>query len=133
MSYTGKRRGSRKVLQTVRILFDGAGNAQIAYDGGALGGSTPCNSATWLELFTTVTMDQTVNLIDVADDIGELLTIGVGGTDGAGNPAAEDLVISELGGFGYQYLRIDSGTRLTIKPITVSPAANTQMIINFFD
>jgi hypothetical protein len=133
MSYVGKRRGSRKVLQTVRILFDGAGNAQISYDGGALGASTPCDSSTWLEIFNSTDMDETVNLINIGDDIGELIAVGSGGTDGAGNAAADELFISELGGPGYQYLRIDAGTRLSIKPVTTNPAANTQMIINFFD
>lgn len=133
MSYVGTRRGSRKVLQTVRIVFDGAGNVQVAYDGGALGSSTACNAATWLEIFTSAAMNATVNLIDVADDVGELFQIGTGGTNGAGNVPTAQLMITELGGPGFQYIRIDAGTRLTIKPVVNTPAAGTTMIINFFD
>jgi hypothetical protein len=132
MSYWGLERGKQKVLQHVRIVFDGAGNAQVAYDGGALGASTPCDPSTWLELFTSVTMDENVNFINTADDIGEWMDIGLGGTDGAGNAPASRLMISELGGIGYQPIRIDGGTRIVLKPTVTNPAAGTTMVINFF-
>lgn len=133
MSFWGHRRGARKVLQTVRIKFDGSGSAQVSYDGGAFGALTACDASTWLELFTSVTMDETVNFLNTADDIGEWIDIGTGGTDGAGNAPTDRLLISELGGIGYQPIRIDSGTRLTIKPSDTDPAANTILTMNFFN
>lgn len=132
MSYPGKLTGSRKVLQTVRVVFSGAGTAQVSYDGGALGSAQTCNPTTWLQLFSSVAMNANVNLINTADDIGQLIDIGTGGTDGINNAAASTLFISELGGAGYQYIRIDGGTRISIKPSTINPSLNTTLVINFF-
>lgn len=133
MSYVGKRRGSRKVLQTVRIVHDGSGQAQLSLNGGALGGLVALNTTTYFEIFDSGSMTDTVNLIEVFDSTGETMHLGIGGTDGAGNPASDILFQITPGGNGINYVRIDSGTRLSIKAGSNIPSANTETVINFFD
>jgi hypothetical protein len=133
MSYVGKRRGSRKVLSTVRIVHDGSGQAQMSLNGGALGGLVDLDLTTWFEIFDSSAMNETVNLIEVFDSTGEVMQIGTGGTDGAGNAAAATLMQVTPGGNGTLYVRIDAATRLSMKALSSVPTANTETLINFYD
>ena len=133
MSYVGKRRGSRKALATVRIVHDGLGQAQVSLNGGALGALTNLDLTTWLEIFNSTDMDTTVNFIEVFNSTGEVMQIGSGGTDGAGNPPADTLFQITPGGNGAIYVRIDQNTRVSIKALSAQPTANTETILNFYD
>lgn len=133
MSYIGKRRGSRKALSTVRIVHDGTGQATLSLNGGAPSGLVALNTTTWFEIFTSVAMNNTVNLLEIFDSTGEVMQIGTGGTDGAGNAAAATLLQVTPGGNGPLYVRIDTATRLTLKALSANPGANTETLINFYD
>lgn len=133
MSYVGQRRGSRKVLSTVRVVHSGSGTSQISLNGGALGSAVALTTSTWFELFTSSAMNETVNLIEIFDSTGEVMQIGTGGTDGAGNAAAATLMQIVPGGNGPVYVRIDAATRLTLKALSNNPGANTETVINFYD
>lgn len=133
MSYAGRKRGSRKVLKTVRIVHNGSGQAQMSLDGGALGALTTLNLSTYFEIFNSTDMNEAVNLIEVFDSTGEVMHLGTGGTDGAGNPAADIIFQITPGGNGLNYVRMDSATRLSIKAGSNVPSANTETVINFFD
>lgn len=133
MSYVGSRRGSKKVLSTVRVVHSGSGTSQLSLNGGILGSPVALTTSTWFELFTSSSMNETVNLIEIFDSTGEVLQIGTGGTNGAGNAAASTLMQVIPGGNGHIYVRIDTGTRLSLKALSNNPGANTETIINFYD
>jgi len=126
MSYGGKRRGSRKILATVRILHLSAGMAQLSVDGGAPGAPAALDLTTYFQIFASTA--GTVNLIEVFSDTGEILELATGA------PASEvPLLQIPPGGEVPNYIRVDSAQRLTIKAISSVPVAGTTTMINFFD
>lgn len=128
MAYFGIPRGRRKASATIRIAVTadggGAGNATMYSNSTSLGAVTLNNSG-WLEVVNSLA--QNVNFIEIFDSTGATARIGTGGS---GSEA--DLLLDVPGGNGFIPVRIDAGTRVSIRAIT-NPPAGSEVVINFYD
>lgn len=127
MSFAGNMRGRVKAASTVRITYDGnaTNNASISKDLGAASVAT-MNTTTYLEIFSS--LPNLVNYIEIFDSSGYTIVIATGA---AGSEIP--LVLVPPGGNGFIPIRIDSGSRVTIKAISTNPPANAETVLNFFD
>lgn len=128
MAFFGIPRGRRKASATVRITVDtdggGAGNATLYLDSTSVGAVT-LNTAGWLEVVNSLA--QNVNFIEIFDSTGATARIGTGGS---GSEA--DVLLDVPGGNGFIPVKIDAGTRVSIRAIT-NPPAGSEVVINFYD
>lgn len=124
MSFTGLPRGRRKVLSNIRIVHNGSGNSSLIVDGGTPT-SVTYNTSAWLQLFSSTATH--ANFIEIFDSTGEIARLATG----AASSEVQLLEISP-GGNGHIPVRIDAGTRLTIRP-TATPPSGSVTIINFYD
>jgi hypothetical protein len=93
---------------------DGASEALVTY-----------NKNVWLELIASAST--AVNMIEIFDSTGNTALIGYGAS-----PGEVPLFQITPGGNGLATVRIDVGTRLTIRPL-VNPVDGTEFVINFYD
>lgn len=124
MSFTGLSRGRRKVLSNIRIVHNGSGNSSLIVDGTS-STSVTYDSSTWLQLFSSTAAN--VNFIEIFDSTGEVARLATGATS-----SEVQLLEISPGGNGHIPVRIDAGTRLTIRPTTTPPSGSVT-IINFYD
>ena len=126
MSFFGFPRGRRKAFSQVRLVTNGSGNTTRYRDGASEGVVTYATSG-WTELVSAAQNTQNVNQIEIFDSSGNTSLLGTG-TSGA------EVILIQVtpGGNGIIALRIDSGTRIAIKPITTIPI-NTEFTVNFYD
>jgi hypothetical protein len=126
MAYSGKRRGSRKAMGTVRIAHLTGNVAQLSVNGGSMGSSLPLSTSQYFQIYATTS--GTTNLVEVFSDTGEILELATGA------PGSEvPLLQIPPGGEVPNYIRIEAGVRLSIRAISANPVANTTTMINFFD
>ena len=126
MSYFGMPRGRRKVIGQVRLVTDGVGVTTL-YRDNISEGVVVYTTAAYLQIVSAVQNTQNINYIDIFCSEGYTGVIATG-------PIASETVLfySTPGGNGQLNVRIDSGTRITIKPLT-TPPINSECVINFFD
>jgi hypothetical protein len=127
MSYFGIPRGRNKALSTVRLVINNANptnNASLYLDSGSPTTVT-FYPGTWLELFASTSTN--VNMIEIFDSNGFTQRLGTGAA------AAEvDLLLDFPGGNGNIPVRINSGTRVVLQPIT-NPVVGAEVDINWYD
>jgi len=126
MSFMGIPRGRRKAFSQVRIVTDNVGASKLYRDGDA-GTVFTVTLGAWLEIVSVAQNTQNVNQIEIFDSTGETKYLGTGA-------AAAEVLQTHIvpGGTGVASVRIDAGTRLTLKYL-VTPATNSETVINFFD
>ena len=127
MAFFGIPRGRRKAAPTIRITIDNinpSNNATLYSDSG-VGTTVTFGTAAWLEL--AASLPQNVNYLEIFDSTGNTARLGLGA------PASEaDLLLDVPGGNGLIPVRIDAGSRVSLRAIT-TPAAGTEIVINFYD
>lgn len=125
MTSTGIIRGRRKSLACVRAKHLGTGNCQL-YKDGVLQGTFACNTTTWLELFASA--PEKTNYIEIFDSTGEVMVLGLGAS------GSETFYLQILpGGNEHIPVRIDPGSRISLKAFDVVPEIETETTINFYD
>ena len=126
MSFIGAFSGRRKALPTVRLVHNGDGTSSLYKDEVLISAVFAYDTAAFSELFSAAQNTQHVNYISCFDDTGFTTIFATGAA------ASEDpFILNEPGGFAALPLRIDSGIRVSIKPL-VTPTENTQTIFSFF-
>lgn len=127
MSFFGIPRGRRKASATIRLTIDNddlTDNATLYVDSD--GGTTVTFATTdWLELIASLA--QTVNYIEMFDSTGFTARVGIGASS-----AEEDLFLDVPGGPGFVPVKIDPGTRVSLRPMT-TPPVGAEVVINFYD
>lgn len=126
MSFTGVVSGKRKALPTVRLVHNGDGTSSLYKDEVLISASFTYDISGFAELFSAAQNTQNVNFISCFDDTGFTSLFALGAVS-----AESPLILNEPGGFAALPLRIDSGTRISIKPL-VLPSANTTTLFSFF-
>jgi len=126
MTYFGIPRGRRKAFAQVRLVTDGLG-VTTRYRDGVSEGVVVYTTAGYTELVSVAQNTQNVNQIEIFDSTGNTSLLSTGAL-------ASEVVLIQVtpGGNGLVGLRIDAGTRLSIKPL-VTPSNNTECTINFYD
>ena len=124
MSFTGLSRGRRKAIATIRVTHSGGGSSSLIVDNGAPSPVT-YDTGAWLEIVASA--GQNINFIEIFDSTGETARMGTGA-------AASEVDLLQIlpGGNGHLPVRIDSGTRIAIRPL-ITPTPNTETTINFYD
>lgn len=126
MSFTGVVSGKRKALPTVRLVHNGDGTSELYKDEVLISATFAYDTGSYAELFSVAQNTQNVNYVSCFDDTGFTTIFGLGAA------ASEDpFILNEPGGFAALPLRIDSATRIAIKPL-VTPTAGTQTLFSFF-
>lgn len=126
MAFFGLPNGRRKSISTVRLTIDNANptnNATLYLDSGA-GTTVTFATSAWLELFAST--GQVVNFVEIFDSTGFTARIGTGAAS-----SEVDLLLDIPGGGGFMPVRIDPGTRLSVRPLT-TPPAGAELTINFY-
>lgn len=128
MAYFGIPRGRRKASATIRITINvdggGSNNATMFSNSSSLG-SVTFNNAGWLEIVNS--LGQNVNFIEIFDSTGATARVGTGSAS-----SEADLLLDVPGGNGFIPVRIDAGTRVSVRAIT-NPPAGSEFVINFYD
>lgn len=126
MSYFGIPRGRRKAFSQVRLVTD-SGGITTRYRDGVSEGVVTYSTAGYTELVSAAQNTQNVNQIEIFDSSGNTALLSTGA-------AASEVVLLQVtpGGNGAIAVRVDGGTRLTIKPL-VTPPINTEFTVNFYD
>lgn len=126
MTYFGIPRGRRKAFSQVRLVTDSVG-VTTRYRDGVSEGVVTYTTAGYTELVSAAQNTQNVNQVEIFDSTGNTSLLATGAL------AAEVVLIQVTpGGNGIVGLRIDAGTRLSIKPL-ITPGNSTECVINFYD
>lgn len=126
MSYFGIPRGRRKAYSQVRLVTD-SGGITTRYRDGVSEGVVTYSTAGYTELVSVAQNTSNINQIEIFDSTGNTALLGTGA-------AASEVVLIHItpGGNGIIGMRVDAGTRIAVKPL-VTPAINTELVINFYD
>lgn len=125
MTSAGIIRGRRKSLACVRIVHSGSGTSELFLDGVSQG-SFSCNLSNWLQIFSSTPLK--TNFIEIFDSTGEVMVLGLGAS------GAESYFLQILpGGNEHIPVRIDPGSRLSLKAVSAVPEIETETTINFYE
>jgi hypothetical protein len=126
MAFFGLPRGRRKAFAQVRLVTD-SGGVTTRYRDGVSEGVVTYSTAGYTELCSVAQMTKNTNMIEIFDSSGNTALLATGAS-------LSEVVFLHVtpGGNGAIQVRIDSGTRIAIKPL-VTPPNNSESTYNFYD
>jgi hypothetical protein len=127
MSFFGIPRGRRKANATIRLTIDNANpsnNATLYTDSG-VGTTVTFGTSGWLQLVASTS--QAINYLELFDSTGFTARVGTGAA------ASEvDLFLDVPGGPGFVPVKIDPGTRISLRA-TTTPPVGAEFVLNLWD
>jgi hypothetical protein len=126
MSFFGLPRGRRKAVAQVRLVTDSS-FITTRYRDGVSEGTVTYAAGAWTELVSAAQNIQTMNMIEIFCSEGFTSLLGMGAL-------SSEVVLLQVvpGGNGPLMVRIDAGTRISVKPLT-SPPKDSEFVINFYE